>query len=125
MLKLLGIDVNQMVIYIVGFLIIAALVVGGYLYWKHNVTTTAQLKFNNQQLEQTIKDQQEFIDQTKKINDDQNQIIIDLNKTNAELALKLKDVDDFLNSPDAEKSNRESSDVIKETIKRLKSATGR
>lgn len=124
MLKLLGIDVNKWVIYIAGFLIIAAMVVGGYLYWKHNVTTTAQLKFNNQQLEQTVKDQEAFIAQTKALSDIQNQLVIELNDKNVELSGKLIDIDNFLNSPEAEKTNRESSDVIKETIKRLKAVTG-
>ena len=123
MLALLGINVNQMVIYIVGFLIVAALIVGGYFYWKHNVTENAQMQFNNQQLQQKIKEDEDFIAQSKILTEQQNAAIADLTQKNNDLNSKLKDLDDYLNSPQASKDDRDSSEVLKQTIDKLRKAT--
>jgi len=122
MLTLLGINVNQIVIYIVGFLIVAALIVGGYLYWKHDVTTTAQLQFNNQQLQQSLKDDEAYIAQSKQIDAEKDAALADMTKQNSNLTAKLKDVDDYLNSDEATKDSRDSSAVLKTTIEKLRKA---
>lgn len=122
MLKLLGIDVNQMVIYIAGFLIVAGLIAGGYWYWKHNVEATAALKFNNEQLEQTVKDKDQLITSMKAIDDAREKAILDLQKQKEAVDAQLKDVEDYLDSDDATKADRPSSDVLKETIRKLRAS---
>ena len=120
MLKLIGINVDKWVEYLIIAAVVLALLVGGYLYWKHNVTAQAQLAFNNAQLEQTVKDQNEEIARIKAINQASEQAIVNLNKQKDELNSKLRELDDFLNSEEATKADRESSSVLKKTIEKLR-----
>ena len=83
------------------------------------VRREALAKFNAAQMEQVIKSQKEFIDQTKRIEDLSRKTIETLQKTQEELNKKLSDVEHYLTTPEARKSDRKSSNVLKQTIKRL------
>jgi Tfp pilus assembly protein PilO len=120
MLKLIGINVDKWVEYAIIALVAVGLVVGGYFYWKHGVTETAQISFNNEQLKQTLKDKEEYINQLEAIDKARQQAIVDLNKQKDDLSAQLKDLDDYLNSADAAKDDRESSAVLKKTIQKLR-----
>lgn len=119
MLNLFGIDVNKIIIYIVGAVLAIAVVTGAYFYWKHSIKKQAQLEFDNKQLEQVVKDQKQTLDQLLKINKNQEDIIAGLNKQNDDLKNKLSDLDGYLNSDQARKDDRLSSNVLKKTIQDL------
>lgn len=114
-----GIDLNKIIIYVIGIVIAIVVVVGGYFIWKHNVEKQIQLKFNNEQLQQVVKDQQKYIDQLNTINKNQEYIIANLSKQTTELNGKLKDLDGYLNSNDARKDDRPASKVLRQTLKDL------
>lgn len=120
MLNLLGINVNQWVIYIICIVLGAAIIFGGYFWWKHDVTSVAQLQFDNAQLKQSLADKQKFIDQMNAINAAQSKSVTDLTTFNAALANNLKDLGTYLGSPTATKDDRTSSPVLKNTLTRLK-----
>ena len=98
MLNLFGIDVNKIIIYIVGAVLAIAVVTGAYFYWKHSIKKQAQLEFDNKQLEQVVKDQKQTLDQLLKINKNQEDIIAGLNKQNDDLKNKLSYLDGYLNN---------------------------
>jgi hypothetical protein len=120
MLKLLGFDVNKWVIYAIGLVVGVVSLAGVYLFWKHNITAAAQLRFNNKQLEQTIKDKDQFIANLERLSKLNEEAIVELNKQKGELDVKFKDLQDYLNSEEARKDDRDSSQVLKKTIEKLR-----
>jgi septal ring factor EnvC (AmiA/AmiB activator) len=116
MLNLFGLDLNKIIIYVIGVVIAIAVIAGVYIYWKHTIKKEAQLEFNNKQLEQVVRDQKQTLDQLLKINKDQEDIIAKLKKRNDDLKNQLTDLDMYLNSDQARKDNRPSSNVLKKTI---------
>lgn len=120
MLKILGLDVNKWVVYIICIVLGTGILAGGYFIWKHNVQATAQLKFDNEQLKQVIAEQDEFIKQSKAIAESQDQFLKDLTAQNENLNANLKNLDDFLNAPLTIQQDRPSSAILKETIRQLK-----
>ena len=87
-----------------------------YYQWKKNVEHEALLEFNQRQMEQNLIDQKEFARRQQEIAQQQQEAAAVLIQQNQQLTLKIKSIDSYLNSDDAKKSNRPSSDVIKKTI---------
>lgn len=104
----------------VGIAIIASTILGGaYWGWKRQIEQQALLEYNQQQLEQIIKDQELFYQKMAVIEQKQQEILNDLDKKNREIAIKLKDLEKYLNSPEVKKLNRPASEIIKNTIRKL------
>lgn len=121
MLALLeGLFVNKYTVYIVGALLGIGVLTGGYFIWRAQITSAAQLQFDNAQLKQTIADQTKYINEMKAINDAQAQSVKDLMNFNSSLNASTLDLDTYLNSSDATKDDRPSSLVLKNTITKLK-----
>lgn len=105
--------------YIIGGLLVAVLAFGGYKYWENQVEQKALIEWNNAQLEQVIKDQERFIKQLEALTLVQKQIIETTKAANAEIDEKVEEIQEYLGSDEALQSNRPSSDILKETIRRL------
>lgn len=87
---------------------------------KKSARQEALLEYNSKQIEETMKSQNEFIKKLKEINDIQNDILKKL-EVQKELIIKQhSEIESYLNSEDAKKDDRESSPVLKNTIKKLK-----
>lgn len=112
-----GIDLT-LVYTILGTVSITSVVVG-LLIWRHMIKVQVAEDFNNQQLKQTVKDQEKLITSMKSINDLQLKTIDDLNAQNNDLNTKLSSVEAYINSDAAKKADRASSSVLKEVIKQL------
>ena len=91
-----------------------------YYSWRKSIERQALLEFNQKQLEQTVADQAEFRRKMQEIADKQEEII----KKNAEdrraFEDKINAAQSFIESDEARKSDRPSSELLKETVKRLK-----
>lgn len=91
-----------------------------YYSWRKSIERQALLEFNQKQLEQTVTDQAEFRRKMQEIADKQEEII----KKNAEdrraFEDKINAAQSFIESDEARKSDRPSSELLKETVKRLK-----
>lgn len=106
--------------------------------WKHEIELAAKYAAEKSQLEQTIKDQEEAIARSKKVEEDQNKIIKEVQAANDTLETKLSDLDQYLNSEQATKDSIKecksnqvktkdgkivpqhgSSEVLKRTIREL------
>ena len=114
-----GINLTKVIIYIAGMVLIVGLIVGGYLYWKHDVQANADLQLENVQLKQTIADQQNYITQLNAINAANQQSITDLQTANTQVNAQLKSVEDYLYNPSTAKDDRPSSVILQETIRQL------
>lgn len=94
-----------------------------YYVWKRNIQHAALMEFNRQQLEQTQKDQAEFIRRQQEIADQQAEAARALAERNEELNRRMSDVDRYLTSGQAQ--DRPASDVLKQTIERLRQGATR
>jgi uncharacterized protein YoxC len=103
---------------LVGLAVLVA-VVGLYFSWKKAIEAQATLKYNQKQLEQIQKDQQDFLKKMQEIADIQNNLVEDLKKSNAVVEKKTADIITYLNSDAAKKSNRPASELLKQTIRDL------
>ena len=110
---------NKYIVYAIIAAIAIAILTTYVLMWKASIHQQALLEFNNKQLEQIIKDQQTFLKQMNEVNEKQKQILQDLTKKNDELNSKLTDIENYLNSEESTKDNRESSNILKETFRQL------
>lgn len=111
---------NKYVIYAIAAAIFLAVATTYVLMWKHSIRQQALLEFNNKQLEQIIKDQQEFMAKMKELSKNQEIVLEDLKKKNEELSTKLSDIDNYLNTEETKpENNGQSSTVLKNTFKGL------
>jgi len=104
------------------YLLIAVFSVGGitttYYVWKRNIQHQALLEFNQKQMEQNAKDQAEFIRQQQEIANQQAEAARRLAQQNEELNRRMGGIDRYLSSSQAQ--DRPASDVLKQTIDRLR-----
>lgn len=107
--------VAKIVLYVVLALAGTGLVAGGYYAWKKTIERAAQAELVSRQLQQAVEDAQ-------KANDELRAIQTELNKIREELAQQVEDLERnakaIEDSIDAHE-DRESSDVIKDTVKQL------
>ena len=103
----------------VGYGLIVMTIIGalitGVTVWDSKIKTEATLEFNNAQLQKTIDDQKEFINQLNIINADKEVQIDKLKQKNSILDAKTKTIDDYLNSA----QDQGSSEILKKTIEEL------
>jgi len=85
----------------------------------HNTRAFALLQYNQKQLEQVITDNKLFLEQQSKLNEDQLRIIHELEDQNKQLDAKLADLNVYLSSQQAQRDNRSSSPVLRNTIRIL------
>ncbi len=107
---------NNLSISTIGAIILAAMVGGGIYIWKKNVEDQAVIEYVQKQQEQIIKEQKELIDDLEANNKQSVEIIADLKDKQLNLNQKLKDLEAYLTT---HKDDKESSEVLKRTIKEL------
>lgn len=111
---------TKLIIYLVLSLVVAGSITAAYYGWKHSIEQQAILELNQRQLEQTQKDQQEFIRQQQEISDRQRAIARELEQRNRSLQTRIEATNQFINSPQAAASDRPASDVLRQTIEQLR-----
>lgn len=109
---------DKIVVYVFIALFSVGAITATYFVWKHNVRQQALVEFNMQQMEQTVKDQAEFMRQQQEIASQQAAAARDLVNQNDALSRRMGSIDRFLTSSQAQ--DRPASNVLKETIERLR-----
>lgn len=104
-------------------LVIIAGLAGG-LYMKHreivnNEKQIALQQYNIKQLEQTIKDRDAYIDEIENVNRARSEAINGLTQKNRELEKRLESVVSHIDKHVGAGRDRESSQILKDTIKSL------
>ena len=101
---------------------LASTVVGIYYGWRKSIEREALLEYNQKQLEQNIRDQEDF---RKKMQDIQKQQEMILSNNSAEKKIfndKIKSASDFLDTKETREADRPSSQILRLTIIKLKDA---
>ena len=107
---------------IIGGILLIGLLSGVYYSWRSSITRQALLEYNQKQLEQTIKDQEEFRLKMQAIQKNQEELIKKNREDKKEFDDKMANARSYLESDEAKKEDRSSSQVLKQTIKKLKEA---
>lgn len=108
---------DKIFLYKIGGALVATLMVTGiYFVWKHNVEKTALLEYNVHQLQQTLQDQQRFIQRQSEIAEQQRQAALELAEHSRTLQAQINDINAMINAtPDVP-----APDIIQQTIERLR-----
>jgi len=109
-------------IYAFVILLFSGLATGLYHTWKKQIEAEELAKFNQAQLEQTIKDNAANQKKLEEIQQSQLDIIKKNDDSKAAFEKKLEDATSFINSDAAKKEDIKSSEVLKQTINRLQGA---
>lgn len=86
------------------------------LAYNSHIADVQRMRDRDAQITQLVKDQNELrikLGQVEQVNRD---ILIKLDKQNTKVVEKHTEVQTYLNSPNAQKNNRDASPIIKETI---------
>lgn len=110
---------NKLIIYIFIGVTLFGSAISLYYLWKRDVERQALLEFNQKQMEQNLKDQQEFLRNQEIISKAQQEATQDLLIENQKITRKLGSVSTYLNSADAKSNDRPASDILKKTIEQL------
>lgn len=114
-----GFNLDKLGLYAIGALLATGVIFGVYYSWKTNIERTALLEYNQKQLEQAIKDQNELKRKVQLLEGIQAAIIKQTEDDRKAYEEKMKTVDEYLQSLDAKKADRPASSVLKNTIKQL------
>jgi uncharacterized protein HemX len=93
--------------------------VGGYFVWRNHIQNQAMQVFNQQQMEQATKDRADFQKKLQQIDTLQNQILDNLQKQIDTAKNESDAIQEYLDSDQAKSIDRPSSEILKETIRRL------
>jgi Fe2+ transport system protein B len=111
---------GRLQIIIVGGILLIGILSGIYYSWRSSIEREALLEYNQKQLEQTIKDQEEFRIKMLAIQKSQDEIVNENNKSRKIFDDQIKTTDEYLESTAVKNADKPSSDILKETIKKLK-----
>jgi len=111
---------TRIYIYAIIAVVVFGALTGTYYSWRKSIERQALLEFNQKQLEQTMADQAEFRRKMQEIADKQEEIIRKTAEDRRAFEEKINAAQSYIESDEAKKSDRPASNLLKETIKRLK-----
>ena len=97
-------------------IVLSIIVGGGYMIWKNSVEDAALADAKIEALEKELASQAEVINDLTELSKESNRIIADLKNKESYLNESLKGLDVYL---DTHKDEKESSEVLKRTIREL------
>ena len=106
---------------IAAFVVFSALT-ATYYSWRKGIERQALLEYNQKQLEQNVADQAEFRRKMQEIAKKQEEIIQKNTEERKAFEDKILNAQTYIDSEEARKSDRPASNILKETVKRLKEA---
>jgi hypothetical protein len=116
---ILGLLGNKFVQMGAGVLILAGLLWFGVHSIQQSAANGQLLKDQNVQIQQVLKDNQELGRRLNLLQNDNKEILIKLNAKNEKVIETHDQVTKYINSPEGQKTNREASPLVKETIRML------
>lgn len=108
------------------YVFIATAVIGSigttYYVWKRSIQREALMEYNQKQLEQNLKDKEEYIRVQAEIAEKHEAEKKRLAEENEKLNAEISKINDYLDSVEAKKADRPSSVVLRRTIENLRGA---
>lgn len=102
-----------------GFAVLVAIYIGIKIH-DSNIKSLALQEFNKAQLEETLKNQKEYIDKLNRIEEAQISISKEMSLQKSKLTSSLSDIEVYLSSPKIRASSKQVSPIIQYTINRLR-----
>ena len=98
---------------------VIATVIGIFIHnYNETIRQAALAEYNLKQAQQTINDQNKFIEEMQRINKDKEKIVSDLINQRESVEQSLKDIEERIRK-NPKSADREASDLLKQTIKEL------
>lgn len=113
---------NRLAIIIVGSIILFGTLTGIYYSWRKGIEREALLEYNQKQLEQNLKDQEELRKKMEAVTQQQEEIRKKTEEDKKAFENKINNAREYINTEEAKKSDRPSSEILKQTVKKLKDA---
>lgn len=107
-------------LYIIGGIMLFGALTGIYYSWRKGIEREALLEYNQQQLEQNVKDQEAMKQQLLDIDTKQKEVQAANDADKKALKDKLEAINTNLNSKETVATDRPASDVLKKTVGKLK-----
>lgn len=105
----------------IGFVILS-LLTGGYIFYlryKNLQQANELLRYNQIQLEQNLKDKEQYLKNLEEIAKKKDAIIVDLKKTNDEREDRVRTVIEVIEKHTDKERNKPASKLLKDTIREL------
>lgn len=102
-----------------GFAVLVAIYIGIKIH-NSNIKSLALQEFNKAQLEETLKNQKEYIDKLNRIEEAQILISKEMSVQKSKLTSSLSDIEVYLSSPKIRASSKQVSPIIQYTINKLR-----
>lgn len=102
-----------------GFAVLVAIYIGIKIH-DSNIKSLALQEFNKAQLEETLKNQKEYIDKLNRIEEAQISISKEMSLQKSKLTSSLSDIEVYLSSPKIRASSKQVSPIIQYTINKLR-----
>lgn len=118
-LNLISGPAGKLLGYIIGGAAILGVISYLWISYKGNIEENARLKQQNNQLQQTVKEQNKSIEHLQNLQKIQDSVTTELEKKNQQIDDKHRSLESYLNGAEAQKENRPSSNILKQTIKEL------
>ena len=110
----------KLMLQIGGVLSILAIIYIGVKIHDSNIKSLALQEFNKTQLEETIRNQKDYIEKLKKIEELQITISKDMTTQKSKLDASLTDIEAYLADPKTKSISKQVSPIIKHTINKLR-----
>jgi hypothetical protein len=111
---------NKIALYLIIATFLSGALGSAYYVWKKNIEHAALLEFNKAQMEQTLKDQQKFIEQQQQISDQTRKAVTDMQNSNVTLRNKIMGINSSLDNISKSGGDRPSSSILKDTVRQLR-----
>lgn len=98
----------------------AGLLMGIYFSWRSDIQANATLRYEKAQLEQNLKDAKDEINTRIEVGRIQALVTMSMDTNNEEIEADTQKIIAYIESPEAQKSDRDSSLVLKEVFRRIK-----
>ena len=118
LLSFLGI--NRLWLYAALAVMAFTAVTGTYYIWKSSIERAALMEFNQKQLEQTLKEQEEFRRRQEALEEQQREATRALLEQNRDVQNRIQSIQGNLNSPAAAATDRPASDILRRTVEQLR-----
>lgn len=99
---------------------IGGALVAAYFVWQKAIENRAMLKWNNQQLELIVKDQQKLKEITDEIQQKQLEALKEQKERNAKIDQQYDDIEKLIDSVEGTEDDKSSSKILKDTIEELR-----
>lgn len=117
-LSFLGI--NKLWLYLAMGLTAIVALGGAYYLWKSSIEQRALMEYNVRQLQQTVREQEEFRRRQEALEEQQREATRALAEQNREVQNRIQSIQGTLNSPAAAASDRPASDILRRTVEQLR-----